>query len=117
MKEMIAYCGLPCHECGAFVAKQDNDDTRRAETAQLWSQRLGIALQRGDINCDGCCADGGTLFLYCRTCEVRGCAEKRGVINCARCAEYVCEKLERLFHVIPRSKERLAAIRKSYEDL
>jgi len=38
MKQMIAFCGLACHECGALLATQDDDDAKRAEVAQGWSE-------------------------------------------------------------------------------
>ena len=30
MKEMISFCGLDCHECGAFLATKEDDDQKRA---------------------------------------------------------------------------------------
>ena len=42
MNEMIAFCGLACHECGALLAKKDNDDKKRAEVAHTWSKHKKI---------------------------------------------------------------------------
>lgn len=41
LKEMIAVCGLDCHECGAFLATQ-NDDQERAKVAQEWSRLIKV---------------------------------------------------------------------------
>ncbi len=38
MNEMISYCGLLCHECGAFIATLTNDNTKRAEVAAQWTK-------------------------------------------------------------------------------
>ena len=35
---MIAYCGLDCSKCGAFLATQANDDALRAKTSEEWSK-------------------------------------------------------------------------------
>jgi len=64
LKEMIAVCGLDCHECGAFLATQDNDDQKRAEVAQEWSRLFKVEIKPEDINCDGCQSIGGLVFNY-----------------------------------------------------
>ena len=49
MKEMIAVCGLDCHECGAFLATQDNDNQKRVEVAQEWSRLFKVEIKPEDI--------------------------------------------------------------------
>jgi hypothetical protein len=34
LDEMIAFCGLDCYECGAFLATKENDDQKRVKVAQ-----------------------------------------------------------------------------------
>jgi hypothetical protein len=34
LKEMIAFCGLGCHECGAFLATKENNNQKRAKVAK-----------------------------------------------------------------------------------
>ncbi len=34
---MIAYCGLNCSHCDAYIATQENNDSKRENTAQKWS--------------------------------------------------------------------------------
>jgi len=62
MKEIIAFCGLPCHECGALLATQDDDDAKRAEVAQQWSKLFKVDIKPESINCDGCLSEGGQIF-------------------------------------------------------
>lgn len=76
---MIAFCGLNCHECGAFLATKENDDKKRAKVAQEWSKLFKIEIKPEDINCDGCLSDGGRLFNYCKVCEIRKCGKEKGV--------------------------------------
>ncbi len=61
---MIAFCGLICHECGAFLATKENDDQKRATVAQEWSKLFKVEIKPEDINCDGCQSDGGRLSNY-----------------------------------------------------
>jgi len=113
MNEMIAFCGLLCSECGAFLATRDDDNDKRAEVAKLWSKEFNKDFKPEDINCDGCLSEGGNLFNYCNVCEIRKCGREKGVMNCAYCDEYSCEKLEKFFQMVPDAKERLDEIRNS----
>ncbi len=111
MEQMIAICGIPCQECGAFLATRNNDDEKRAEVAQLWSKEFNKDIKAEDINCDGCLSDSGNLFSYSKTCEIRKCGREKNVVNCAHCSDYVCEKLEKFFGMVPDAKARLDEIK------
>lgn len=110
MSEMIAICGLACHECGAFKATRDDDDARRAEVAKMWSEMFEAEIKPSDINCEGCTSDG-VLFQHCTVCEIRECGVGKGVVNCAHCEEYVCAKLEQFFEKVPECRTQLDGIR------
>lgn len=111
MKEMTAYCGLQCRECGAFLATRDDDDRKREEVAELWSEQYHADIKPEDINCEGCKSKGSCHFQYCDICEIRLCARKRKIANCAFCDEYPCGKLEEFFKMAPQSKVCLDALR------
>jgi len=111
MNEMIAFCGIPCYECGALVATKNNDDKKRAEVAQLWSKEFNSEIKPEDINCEGCLADSKIIFSHTKVCEIRKCGEEKDILNCAYCNEYVCEKLEKFFQMIPDCKKRLDEIK------
>ena len=108
---MIAFCGLVCHECGAFLATQNNDDEKRSEVAKLWSKQFNVHIKRADINCDGCHSDGENIFGHCKVCEIRKCGKEKSVDNCAHCDEYSCEKLGLFFDMAPDAKKRLDEIK------
>ena len=108
---MTAFCGLSCHECGAFQATRDNDDKKRAEVAELWSKEYKSDIKPEDINCEGCLTQSGNVFNYSRICEIRKCGKEKGVENCAHCSEYVCEKLKKFFKMVPQAKKRLDEVR------
>ena len=111
MEQMVSFCGLACHECGAFLATKADDDKKRKEVAKLWSEMYKSDIKSEDINCDGCLQDEGELFSHCAVCEIRKCGKDKGVVNCAHCPDYACEKLERFLQLVPEAKERLEKVR------
>jgi hypothetical protein len=111
MDEMIAFCGLNCKTCGAFLATRDNDDQKRAKVAQLWSKEFKTDINPEDINCEGCLAEGENLFNYTKVCEIRKCGKEKGVVNCAHCRDFACEKLEQFFKMAPYAKKQLEKLR------
>ena len=108
---MIAYCGLSCSDCPAYIATQKDDDDERRKVAEMWSKEFNHDFNLEDINCDGC-LDGERVFHYCTICEIRKCAREKSIVNCAHCNEYVCEKLEKFFEMAPEAKKELEGIRK-----
>ena len=38
MKTMIAFCGLDCEQCDAYLATVRDDRALREKTAKLWSE-------------------------------------------------------------------------------
>ena len=111
MDELVAFCGLICSNCGAFLATKNNDDEKRIEVAKLWSKEYRSEIKPEDINCDGCISDEGNLFNYCKICEIRKCGKEKGVVNCAYCDDYFCQKLEKFFEMVPAAKQQLDDIK------
>jgi hypothetical protein len=113
MDEMIAYCGIVCTECPAFIATQQNDDAKRKNVAEMWSKQYKMSVKPEDIDCDGCISGSKKLLNYCSICEIRKCGQDHGVKNCAYCDDYACEKLTRFHNMAPHAKASLEKIRKS----
>ena len=87
MKRMIAYCGLDCEQCDAYLATIHNDQALREKTAKRWSELNNVTILPEDINCEGCRVDG-VKTVYCdKLCEIRHCALKKGVETCGSCSE------------------------------
>ena len=38
MRKMIAYCGLDCEKCDAYIATINDDQQLREKTARAWSE-------------------------------------------------------------------------------
>ena len=110
---MIAFCGLVCNECPAFIATKENDDVRRKETAEEWSKQFNTSVKPEDINCEGCVSNSEVLFSHPRVCEIRKCGQEKGIINCAHCDEYACDRLNDFFKSVPGAKVTLDSIRKT----
>lgn len=111
---MVAFCGLDCYECGAFLATKENNNQKRAEVAQGWSRLFKVEIKPKDINCDGCLSEGGRLFNYCKVCEIRKCGKGKGLKNCGYCSDYPCRKLDFIFSNAANAKNRLHKIKSSF---
>ena len=99
MDRIVAYCGLVCTNCPAYTATQADDRTALERVAAEWREAFNAPEITADsIICDGCLGhNGGRLSGYCSECQIRACGVERGVVNCAHCADYACEKLEGFF--------------------
>jgi len=101
MEKLIAYCGLDCGQCPAYVATKNNDENLRKKTAQEWTERYRNddrnrpPVEPKDINCRGCLSSG-PVYLYCNECKIRECALGKGITDCKECEEYRCAKLRDL---------------------
>jgi hypothetical protein len=113
MGKMISYCGAVCSECGAYLAAKNNDNNLRKKQAEEWFKQFGAQIKPEDINCYGCISDNKMTLNYCKVCEIRKCGKAKNVKNCAWCADYACEKLNKFFTMAPANKTTLDAIRKS----
>ncbi len=87
MKTMIAYCGLDCEKCDAYLATLRDDQELREKTAKLWTALNNVPILPEQINCEGCRADG-VKTVYCDSlCGIRQCALKKGVDTCGDCPD------------------------------
>ena len=94
MKGLIAFCGLDCEKCDAFIATKNNDDGLREKTAKYWSELNGVEITPEMINCEGCRVNG-VKTVYCDSlCPIRQCALAKGCETCGSCEEMkACEKV------------------------
>ncbi len=111
MEQIISHCGIICSECPCYIATQTNDDIKRKETAELFSEMLKMDIKPDNINCNGCLNPDNKLFN--QGCEIRKCSIKRNLTNCAYCNDFPCDML--IIHTdnIPGSLDRLRAIQKA----
>jgi hypothetical protein len=113
MQKLVSYCGIICSDCGAFLATKNDDNNLRQKTAEEWSKQFGHKMKPEDINCKGCTSGDDTTFNYCTVCEIRQCGKAKKVKNCAYCADYAYEKLEKFFQMAPACKTTLDGIKQT----
>jgi hypothetical protein len=112
MDAMIAYCGLTCTECPSYVATQADDRAELERVAAMWRKEFDAPdITVESVICDGCLTDQGRKCSHCFECEVRACAMERGVINCAHCADYGCERIEGFFGFVSEARATLDRVR------
>ncbi len=111
MEKMIAYCGLICTECPAYIATQANDRKQLEKVAAQWSEQFNATLTADDCACDGCQATTERHMSHCAECKIRACAIEKGVRNCAHCSGYPCQELKEFFVYAPQAQASLKQIR------
>ncbi|MCR1838909.1 DUF3795 domain-containing protein [Murimonas intestini] len=105
MKDKIAYCGLNCEKCDAYIATINDDQELREKTAKLWAELNNAPILPEHINCEGCRTDGAKT-VYCDSfCDIRQCALKKGVATCGDCPNM--EKCETLGMIISNNPDAL----------
>ena len=114
MDEMIAFCGLNCLDCEAFIATQAKDHIQLERIAKKWTEQYNTKLSAKDILCDGCQSLSDQLCVHCDICEIRRCGQKKKLDNCSRCDDYPCDRLDSFFQVAPQSREALEILRAKY---
>ncbi|MDY7041501.1 MAG: DUF3795 domain-containing protein [Chloroflexota bacterium] len=114
MDKIIAYCGLVCTDCPAYIATQANDRAALEQVAAQWREQWNAPeITTESAICDGCLGTGGRHCSHCAECDIRACGVERGVANCGHCADYACEKLEGFFGFAPGARAVLDGIRRS----
>ena len=112
MVKIIAYCGLTCTECEAYLATQANDRAALERVATKWREEFNAPnITVEYVICDGCLASADRLGGHCPDCDIRACGVARGLANCAYCDDYACDKLEAFFGFVPTARANLDAIR------
>jgi hypothetical protein len=112
VNQMIAYCGLVCTECPAYVATQAADRAALERVAAQWREEFDAPEITAEwVICDGCLGTTGRKCGHCVECAIRACAMEKTLVNCAHCDDYSCDKLGEFFGFVPEAQARLDGIR------
>ena len=87
----MAFCGIDCLECLAYIASQNDDTTALKDIALRWGQHDKQTYSVEDIRCYGCRST--VLNRHCYVCAIRDCSMEKGLRNCGECSEFICSKL------------------------
>jgi len=113
LRNLLAYCGISCVNCPAYVASMDGDALQRDDLAREWSTEA-YPLSAEDVYCEGCTARDDLVMVFCLDCAVRRCARAKDYRTCAECEEYPCSCLEPVFARVPETCEKLEALRNTH---
>ena len=105
MKDFIAYCGLDCEKCDAFIATKNNDDELRIKTAKLWSEMNGVEITKEMINCEGCRTNGVKTPFCDSLCPIRKCGLEKNYATCGDCEKI--NKCDKVSMIIGNNKDAL----------
>ena len=109
MRNMIAYCGLDCEQCNAYLATCNDDQALREKTAKLWAELNHAPILPEHINCQGCRV-AGIKTVFCESlCGIRQCALKKGVTTCGDCSDM--EKCQTVEMILSNNPEALKNLR------
>ncbi len=108
MKDFIAYCGLDCESCEAYLATINNDDALRRKVAAEWSELNNAEITPEMINCTGCRLEGAKTPYCDALCPIRKCASSKGYANCGKCNEMeTCKELSLITTNVPEALRNL----------
>ena len=108
MENMIAYCGLNCEKCDAYLATIHDDQALREKTAKLWAELNQAPILPEHINCEGCRVDGLKTVFCENLCDIRQCAQKKGMKTCGCCPEMeTCRLIGKMISDQPEVLENL----------
>jgi len=113
MDRIIAYCGLVCSECPAYLASQTNDQEALERVAAEWRVEYNAPGMTAEyVVCDGCLGQGRHCG-HCAECDIRACGVRHGVANCAHCKDYPCTRLAGFLEAVPPAKVVLEEVHRS----
>lgn len=108
MRDMIAYCGLDCEKCDAYLATINDDQELRIKTAKLWAELNNAPILPDHINCQGCRVEGIKTVFCDSICSIRQCALKKCVATCGDCSELEnCPTVETIIENNPSALKNL----------
>jgi len=95
-KQFAAVCGLYCPGCTLYIGSTEEPE-RLARTAG----RFNVSIE--EARCYGCRSD--VISFYCQACEIKKCADEKGLEFCALCDEYPCTMLKEFQVQLPHRAE------------
>lgn len=114
MTRILAYCGIVCSACPAYLATRSRDPAALARAAEVFRREYGIAGATAEnVRCAGCPSDDGPRAGQMPGCPILACARGRSLPHCAACSEYVCGTLARFLRSHPDERATLDALRET----
>jgi len=106
-KKLLGVCGLYCGACDNYLAFTESGQ-------HLLKTEKYIGKDLEPLMCKGCSSNA--LSDHCCKCEMRKCAQSKGISFCGACESFPCEKVT-MFHAEghkwDKAKHRLDIIKNS----
>jgi hypothetical protein len=83
---LLGVCGLYCGACYHYRASFPEGTHLLEEAARQGSGLKGYT-------CQGCRSDRLYIHAGCAECQIRACAESKGILHCGLCTEFVCARI------------------------
>lgn len=93
-KALVASCGGYCGGCPFYYLAYVSNDEKLRKVREL-SKQFSMDIKPDDIGCLGC--HGSIRSRWCASCSIRQCTEEKGILTCAFCGVFLCEKLEKFY--------------------
>lgn len=92
--DLNASCGLYCGVCAVYQATCDDNQKLKAALAGVYRGKLPHSehLTPEQMACGGCLS--GKTWAHCTNCDIRACAQGRGLAGCHQCADFPCQTIE-----------------------
>jgi hypothetical protein len=84
---LAGVCGAYCGACPVYRAWVEQD------TARLEAFARSLGVPTAGVICTGCRTP--EAFCFGGDCEIKRCARNRGIVFCADCDAYPCERIHR----------------------
>jgi hypothetical protein len=110
--KMIAYCGIDCSKCDAYLATQANDSQKLQEVAKKWTVQFKVDITSEQVVCDGCKTNERQCVHCANSCEIRQCCLERQFASCIECGEFPCQNVGFVLDNAPGAKENLYALKR-----
>ncbi len=107
--EILAYCGIYCNECPIYISTKKQNKIDCSLEKKKGAVLTGL-FTAGEANCYGCSSFRSDANDLCARCEVRRCAQNKGIENCGLCNEYPCDLVEQSISTSLKNRKRLDEI-------
>jgi hypothetical protein len=92
-KALVGTCGGYCKGCTDYLVYINNNENMKRKLAEEFSKQFNMDIKPENIGCLGC--HGSIHKPWCASCYIRQWTKEKGLLTCAFCDEFPCEKLEK----------------------
>ncbi len=103
-------CGLYCGHCSIYMAYSTSNREALQKIASEINKTQDKMIKPEDVKCLGC--KSPAVSCWNSTCEIRNCADERGIEFCYQCRVYPCDIIQNHLEKHPQARENMRTISK-----